>query len=60
MGALALGTTRVRRIYGAINILAERQKPAAGMVVEGNKMFDAGPDHAERLVMLVDLFRELP
>jgi hypothetical protein len=30
------------------------------MVIEGNKMFDAGPDHAERLVMLVDLFRELP
>jgi hypothetical protein len=26
------------------------------MVVEGNKMFDAGPDDAARLVMLVDLF----
>jgi len=30
------------------------------MVIEGNKMFDAGPDDAKRLVMLVDLFGELP
>jgi hypothetical protein len=40
---------------GAINILAERQKPAEGMVIEGNKMFDAGPDNAARLVMMVDM-----
>jgi hypothetical protein len=44
----------------AINILAERQKPAESMVVEGNNLFDAGPDDAARLMMLVDMFGEQP
>jgi hypothetical protein len=43
---------------GAVNMFAERQKPAEGIAVEGNKMFDGGPDDAERLVMVVDLFGE--
>ena len=60
MGALALGATGFDAFMAAINILAERQKRAEGMVIEGNKMFDAGPDDSKRLVMLVDLFGELP
>jgi len=49
-----------KAFVGAVNILAERQKPAQSTLFEGNKMFDGGPDDAERLVMLVDMFGEQP
>jgi hypothetical protein len=45
---------------GAVKIFAERQKPSESIAVESNKMFDGGPDDAERLVMVVDLFGEQP
>jgi len=42
----------------AVNLFAERQRPAEDIAFEGNKMFDGGADNPERLVMLVDIFGE--